>query len=446
MNFLDIVLMSVGNLWRRKLRTLLTVLGVVIGATSVVVMLSLGIGLKASVMENEEQYGAMTEIEVSGSGYMEGNSNANSDLLLNDEALANFKNMEFVEKVHPKLFMSGTITQGKWTTWVAVIGIDQEELDEIEVGEGRVPTANSSKMELLIGNSIITNFSNEKTGENPYWDTGELPDVDLMDKKMFTKFDSTYETKPDGSQVEIPAKKNIFPVAGIVAGGVEDYNNYSYNIYTNIDSLKAYLKKTYKGKAIPGQPLGKNNKPLKTLVYESMTVTVDDAENVDTVLTSIQDLGYQAYSNKEWLDQMEQQFKIIEAVLGGIGAVSLLVAAIGITNTMTMSTYERTKEIGVIKVLGCSLGNIRMLFLSEAAMIGLLGGILGLLFSGVVSIILNMILGPLMELGDNVKVSQIPIWLGVSAIIFATLIGMVAGFFPAQRATKLSPLAAIRTE
>ena len=177
-----------------------------------------------------------------------------------------------------------------------------------------------------------------------------------------------------------------------------------------------------------------------------MTVTVDDAENVDTVLTSIQDLGYQAYSNKEWLDQMEQQFKIIEAVLGGIGAVSLLVAAIGITNTMTMSTYERTKEIGVIKVLGCSLGNIRMLFLSEAAMIGLLGGILGLLFSGVVSIILNMILGPLMELGDNVKVSQIPIWLGVSAIIFATLIGMVAGFFPAQRATKLSPLAAIRTE
>ena len=157
MNFLDIVLMSIGNLWRRKLRTLLTVLGVVIGATSVVVMLSLGIGLKASVMENEEQYGAMTEIQVSGGGYYMENSSS-SDLLLNDEALANFKGMENVESVHPKLAMAGNLIQGKWSTWVTIYGIDQQELDKIEVDEGKVPTANSGKMELLIGNQIITNF------------------------------------------------------------------------------------------------------------------------------------------------------------------------------------------------------------------------------------------------------------------------------------------------
>ena len=139
---------------------------------------------------------------------------------------------------------------------------------------------------------------------------------------------------------------------------------------------------------------------------------------------------------------------IIEAVLGGIGAVAMLVAAISIANTMTMSTYERTKEIGVMKVLGCSLGNIRSMFLAEAAFIGFLGGVVGIGLSYSLSLLANKLIAPaIMEgYGTNARISIIPIWLVVAAIIFATIIGMVAGFFPAQRATKLSPLAAIRNE
>lgn len=117
-----------------------------------------------------------------------------------------------------------------------------------------------------------------------------------------------------------------------------------------------------------------------------MVVSVDDIENVEDVKSQISDMGYECYSESEWIKQAQQQMLIIEAVLGGIGAISLLVAAIGIANTMTMSIYERTKEIGVMKVLGCSLGNIRMMFLTEAAFIGFIGGVIGLIISYILSL------------------------------------------------------------
>ena len=134
------------------------------------------------------------------------------------------------------------------------------------------------------------------------------------------------------------------------------------------------------------------------------------------------------------------------AALGGIGAVSLLVAAIGIANTMMMSIYERTKEIGVLKVLGCSLATIRNMFLIEAGFIGFMGGLIGLMLSFMVSVLINQFLAATFLYGMDGKLSVIPIWLAVPSVGFAIIIGMAAGFFPAMRAMKLSPLAAIRNE
>ena len=129
-------------------------------------------------------------------------------------------------------------------------------------------------------------------------------------------------------------------------------------------------------------------------------------------------------------------------VLGAIGAISLFVAAIGIANTMVMSIYERTREIGVMKVIGATIPDIRRLFLTEAAFIGLLGGMVGVILSYASSKIINMVS---MNMGRE-TISLIPIWLGLLGIVFATFVGVAAGFFPAVRATKLSALAAIKTE
>ena len=444
MRFSDIISMSAANLWKRKVRTILTVLGVVVGTASIVVMLSLGIGLQSAMLGQIQSEGSMTDIQVNNWG--SGNSNGLQQLT--DDKVKEFEQLDHVKRVSPMLSVSANMTQGKYQSWIQIYGVTQEYMAPIPLAEGgRIPTANSNKLELLVGNSVPSNFYNptDMSDGSYMFDASAEPVVDLMNKTVFTQFDSTWTTDSEGNSVEQPARKNIFPIVGMVDGGTDSYNSYSYNVYTDIDSLKKYLKENYRGQAIPGQPTDKSGNPYKYFCYDQVVVSVDDIENVEDVKSQIIDMGYECYSESEWIKQAQQQMLIIEAVLGGIGAISLLVAAIGIANTMTMSIYERTKEIGVMKVLGCSLGNIRMMFLTEAAFIGFIGGVIGLIISYILSFICNLFLPALVGYeGQNISV--IPFWLVLVAIAFSTLIGMIAGFFPAQRATKLSPLAAIRNE
>ena len=164
-------------------------------------------------------------------------------------------------------------------------------------------------------------------------------------------------------------------------------------------------------------------------------------------------MGYDAYNNMEWLEQYRQEAAAKRMALGGIGIVSFIVAAIGIANTMMMSIYERTKEIGVMKVIGAKLVDIKYLFLMEALMIGLLGGLLGAMISVIASVVLNAIgepianmLGMYNMMGGSITVSLVPPWLIAAGIIFSTLVGLISGYFPARKAMKLSALSAIRTE
>lgn len=441
MRFSDIIAMSAGNLWKRKLRTVLTVLGVMIGTASIVVMLSLGIGLESAMLGEISSQGSMTDITVNNYNY-----GSDDQLLMTDETMETFQQLEHVTAASPQLSSWVVLEQGKYRTNCTIYGVTQEYLSQIPVAEGgTLPAPNTKKMELLIGNGVICDFYDTKTGKTPYYEDNVLPDVDLMGKTVFTQFESSYVMDSEGNYVEQPTRKNIFPVVGLVEGGPEDYSQYCWNVYTDIDSLKKYLQDTYRGQTIPNQPTDKNGNPYRFFCYDTAIVSVDDLDNVEEVLTAITDMGYQAYSEAEWIESAQQEMLIVEAVLGGIGAISLFVAAIGIANTMMMSIYERTKEIGVMKVLGCSLGNIRTMFLTEAAFIGFIGGIVGLFISYALSFICNLILPAAMGY-EGSKLSIIPFWLVLVAIIFSTLIGMLAGFFPAQRATKLSPLAAIRNE
>ena len=109
---------------------------------------------------------------------------------------------------------------------------------------------------------------------------------------------------------------------------------------------------------------------------------------------------------------------------------------------MMMSIYERTKEIGVMKVLGCDLSAIRNMFLTEAGFIGLIGGVLGLILSYIISAVINFVMKGMYASG----ISYIPFYLSLLALVFSVIIGMLAGLFPALRAMRLSPLAAIRNE
>lgn len=440
--------MSSSNLLRRKLRTILTVLGVVIGTASIVVMISLGLGLQKSSMEQIEQYGGLTTINVYNYGGWDGGQDGDIEKI-NDEVVERMRQIEHVELVSPILETSVIAKQGSYEGNFQIQGMTAEALQQmnIEVGEGKLPSENEG-LQLFYGNQVITNFYNARTNEY-YWDTMELPDVDLMNDPVFIIFDTDAYWQSQGGgtsgQVTAAPKKYIIPTCGVMAGGVEDYSENAYSVLADIDALKAQLKKVFKNKVIPGQPATKSGKPYKEFYYESVYIRVDAMENVSAVQQEIQNMGYEAYSNAEWMEQTQEQMKMIQLVLGGIGAVSLFVAAIGIANTMMMSIYERTKEIGIIKVLGCDMRNIRTMFLMEAGFIGFFGGLIGLILSEAISLVINILAGGASE-GYYSGISYIPPWLALIALAFAVLVGMLAGFFPALRAMKLSPLAAIRNE
>ena len=437
MKFSDLLRMSINNLRRRKLRTGLTVLGVVIGTASIVVMVSLGIGLKEITVEQYESSGSLTKIEVY-RNYGMGGSENEEDGFITDKTIESFKGIPHVKAVSPVLSIYVQMRQGAYEGSSRIEGLSREALEEIELGEGRLPDPSSGTMELVVGPMVAQNFWDAKTGRG-FWETGEQPAVDLYGKPFFTMFQSS------GAEESGKQKKYVFPVSGLVN---PMYNEYSYGIYTDVETLKTQLKRIYKKNPIPGQPVNKKGKPYNYYVYDNAYVYVDDMNNVMEVQAAVTDMGYEAHSSMQWLEQAQEQMDMIQAVLGGIGAVSLFVAAIGIANTMMMSIYERTREIGVLKVLGCALGDIRSMFLIEAGFIGLMGGAAGLLLSYGVSSLINKFLGSgLMGMGGGRgDISRIPMWLSAVAVGFAIVIGMLAGLFPALRAMKLSPLAAIRNE
>lgn len=519
MKISDILEMSLTNLWRRKTRTLLTVLGVVIGTASIVVMLSLGIGLKQATMAEVGAAGGLTEIMV-----YSGDEYGISELLLDDSTIDKFMEIEFVESVEPQIWYRMPIQVGKYETTVNLIGVSQKKLGELELGQGTLPEQDGM-LQMIAGNQVILEFFDSSTGEYPYYEQGEVLDINLMNSSVIAGieqeesyadtetgagmdstsdyYDSTFSDAADDFSIDDDVfsfegadssdtdsdlgdtgggsvfdgddsmitssymsdlndgfsysdftsdmKRVQVKVTGILEGDEKTSTAYSENCYTSIDALKDFLHQNYSlNSIIPGQPTDREGKPYRDLRYSQLIVNVDTASNVEDVLQIILEMGYDADANKEWLEATEKEFMIIEAVLGGIGAVSLLVAAIGIANTMTMSTYERTKEIGIMKVLGCSLNNIRSMFLTEAAFIGLLGGAVGVVLSFALSMLVNQFAPAFMELeislSSGANISTIPLWLVILSIVFSTIIGMLAGFFPAQRATRLSPLAAIRNE
>lgn len=452
MKVLDLLKLSISNLKRRKLRTVLTVLGVLIGTASVVTMLSLGIGLDELNKESIAQSGSLKAIDVSVPYTRQNDTSKKSEpLYIKDETIKSFSRLEHVEGVSPVLSTSVIVMQGPYMLREQIYGVGDDYMDEIKLESGHLPK-DKKKLEFVYGNFVIRDFFNQKKPSESFYDTNKLPNIDYY-KPMFVIFDTDSFEKANagGENAPKPPKKYIIETAGVVKGGAsmdeyDNYNNYSYGIYCNIDALKVMLKKIYKNRLIPDQPTTKKGKPLKYLVYDSAKVYVDDMKNVMAVQKQITEMGYQAESQMEWIEQSKASTNMIQMVLGGIGAVSLFVASIGIANTMMMSIYERTKEIGIMKVLGCDMNRIRDMFLIESGAIGLIGGLTGVIFSFIISIVINALGVAASVSGVEGDISRIPLWLAISAIIFAVIIGMLAGFFPSLRAMKLSPLTALRND
>ena len=323
MKIFDLLLMSMSNLWKRKLRTVLTVLGVVIGITSIVVMVALGNGLKESMLENYQNYSSMTQIRVNSGSFYSSSDGQSEEKKLDDAFVSEMLATEHVQQVYPHLTFDVIAKAGRYQSWMTLTGMTQEELQglNLEVAQGSFPDS-QTELKFLYGHNVVINFYDEKTGSSPYWEKNEAPNIDLMNDAIFYIFDTDAYwssrgggTPEGGTPVKAP-KKYIIEAAGITKGEIGDWTNYSQDVLCDIDALKAQLKRIFKKKAIPGQPTRKNGKPYNELFYSEVVVQVDEMENVLPITQMLQDMGYNAYSSAEWIQQEMDSMNTIQTVLG----------------------------------------------------------------------------------------------------------------------------------
>ncbi|WP_312642603.1 ABC transporter permease [Hydrogenoanaerobacterium sp.] len=461
MKTFDLISMCFRNLFRRKMRTVLTVLGVVIGTCAIIVTVSLGLGMTKIQEDALAQMGDLTKIDI----YNRGGGGKDAPVL-DDKVLKQISEMEGVEVATP-------LARADWSAmefWVGdkfqfsgqVMGIYPEAMEKLgyTMKEGGFLTSgNGKKIPIVMGEQAAYQFYNTKKRDGwvyPYPDqNGKIPDpyVNVMKDEIMLRLGRSDEEKTKLVEYEVQ-------VQGVLVADYSKGWETQDSIFMPIDEMNrmvAEYKKLNKIKESQNNEKG----------YQSAVVKTTDIKYVESVESYISEtLGFSTNSMESIRKPMQQQIKQQSMVLGGLGLISLIVAAIGITNTMVMSIYERTREIGIMKVLGCEVPNIRTMFLTESGIIGLMGGIAGTIFSFGISWVINnwetikmalgiaggnsgmgggfgMGMGGMMGMGGG-KVSLIPPWLVAVAVIFGILIGLVSGFTPANRAVKISALEAIK--
>ncbi len=413
------------NMKKRGIRTWLTILGVVIGVISIVSLLSIGIGVKDMLMSEFMANDSINRIIVTGV-----NEGKRKDRMITDRKIKEFENMEHVKAAYPCLYLDGISMYEGYTGYGNISGVPRQYLETLHPIFGELPEEHSIRPQLLMGQGAMYMFFSENTGAI-YIDTideEERDKIDLTGQNIQVQFGFDDDT----------ATKVKLQVTGMLEQNV-------YDTYCDIDILKRYLKQVSTDGKITGQPIDENGESYNEWIYSSAFVFVDDTENVDAVIKKLQDVGFQTENEKEYLDTMQKTVKVIQIMLGGIGMIALVVAVIGIGNTMTTSVYDRVHEIGILKVLGCDRDELMYLFLLESGILGGLGGILGILCSyGIIQLLVNPIAVRMLSLEKGTQIAAIPFWLVALAFIFSIILGVLAGFFPARWAVKLKPIDAIR--
>jgi putative ABC transport system permease protein len=417
----------------------LTAIGVIIGTTAVVLLVSLGVGLQKNAESQLGGIGDLTRIVVY-PGFTEGGGPVVIDAAgggapeqtapLNDAALASIAALPGVTAVIPQdYFQAGaTMKIGRLEGGGSILGAGTDDLAALGV-TAEQGTTQLLRGTVIVGSAVANNFY------DPRLRPGQEPPAppNLYDQTLNIELMKWLE---DGTVV---TKKVRARVAGVLA---EMRDEPDWSIYMPLSEVEGYNTWAL------GQRIDRNKTGYNTVI-----VKVNSVDEVLDVTEQITALGFQAYTPQSFVQGISGFYMILQIVFGAMGAIALLVAAIGIANTMTMAILERTREIGLMKAVGASNRDVLAIFLGEAAGIGFIGGLGGIVISWGLGQVLNVIVlgylaGQAAQTGAPPPTGAIatPLWLPTAALLFATLMGLVSGLYPALSAATLAPVAALKYE
>ena len=454
MRFQDFFRFGVINLSRRKARTVLTALSMAIGVMCIIVLISVGIGYEKSYEETIQSMGSLTKIDVTPSTDERG-----AQALLNDKAVDAMKKLEGVDAVTPVVQATAYLKSGKYISMVKLYGLDLTTADQflLTPEEGTMPGEGLRfKPEVMLTDDVAASFADPNQDWADAVDEDGNPYVDPMGGNIRLTFDysalsNEQEAGDDGRAVQSGSLYRL-NVTGLCStlnytfstSGFLDRERLEEWIEANPSAAAQQQRSSSSTSSSSGSSAESDREKAAEKAngktYDTVWVKVHDVGKVQEIAQTIRDAGFSTYSLNDMLETVRTQSRQIQGMLGAIGLIAMIVSGIGIANTMMMSINERTREVGVLKVLGTDLKDIAMMFLTEALLVGILGGIGGLLLSFVMARLI-----PVLFQTMQVK-SIIPLWLAAGGVLFAGVVALLSALAPALNAMRISPNEAIRAE
>jgi acetoin utilization transport system permease protein len=435
------------NMKKNRTRLFMTILATAMSVTFLIVLASVGFGLHKSIVKETMERRIVTEIEVHGKqedgGYRQ----------LTDEDVKAFEKIEDVKAVTRQKRLAQTpkyeIGNHQIAAETVVAHMPSETKAGLELSEGRLPKTES---EVIIGYHFDKDLTpKDADPENVYDEKGQVKEEFRYKESLIGKSITMNITKYDGEK-EINSPIEV-TVVGIRKKPTKEWF-YDNSVFVSEGILKEIENLTGTPRGMLQDP---NNRDaplpdIKMNQYDQVKVYAKNLESVKAISETLENDQYGVYSVVNELKEVNIMFTIVKAGLIFIGTIAVLIASIGIYNTMTMAVTERAPDIGIMKAIGANPKTIKQIFLLESSYIGLVGAAIGTAVAYLISFIVNFALPMIIEQAfgekppEGLMFSYIPLSLPVISFIICYIVTILSGMRPAKRATKIDVLQAMRRE
>ncbi len=448
----DLTELATRNLREAILRNSLTTLGIGVGVASLVAILSLGVGLQDLISQRLNSSGLFNAVIVTPrvegrgglgrgrGGFVGANDGVNTDVPprpLDEATRREFEQIPGVADAYPEVRFPTGLKFGDNTYQTVVSGVPESSkgtgaFDGITGSFFSSPDASEAILQLELAKQLLPSNPDGLIGQNitlNYAERQELP--------------ASSDGGISGGFQVVPHDQNL-RVVGIVESEPMSVGGGFGQIRLMIPLAVAEKLQAAQGNDFRSVLGGGANRPN----YQSLTVKVADPNQVENIETAIKAKGFGAFSLLDASRNLKLLFDVLDAFFGSFGGLALVVASLGIVNTLVMAILERRREIGILKALGASDADVKMLFFTEAGCMGLAGGLVGVFIGWLISRGIN--------LGANIylhrqnlpsaQLTAVPVWMAGAAIAISICVSLMAGLYPASRAAKLNPVEALRYE